>query len=93
MRNFEKDLIFWYGLHKIAGDDMKLHYLVSTEKEYLFHLANITFYGLQQYTLYSGDKLTLIDDTEYSKFRIILLITKNCYTVSDSDTTPKRSQN
>jgi hypothetical protein len=68
MRNFEKDLIFWYGLHKIAGDDMKLHYLVSTEKEYLFHLANITFYGLQQYTLYSGDKLTLIDDTEYSKF-------------------------
>jgi hypothetical protein len=68
MRSFEKDLIFWYGLNKIAGEDLKLRHAIAIDREYLFHLANVTYFGIQQYTLYTGTPLTVIDDTEMNKY-------------------------
>ncbi|AHI52693.1 hypothetical protein [Spiroplasma culicicola] len=73
MKSFEKESIFWYGLHTLVKDNAQLKYYITTEKELINSLYALTYLGVFQYTLYRGIKLEEIpleDTNEYVNYII-----------------------
>ncbi|AKU80064.1 hypothetical protein [Spiroplasma turonicum] len=54
MKEFYKQSIFWYGLHKVADENAELKYYITTQKELLRYLYPITFVGIVQYFLFKN---------------------------------------
>ncbi|QEH61660.1 hypothetical protein SCHIN_v1c04630 [Spiroplasma chinense] len=57
MNIFEKESVFWYGLHLIAVDEPHLKYQITTQKELISRLYPLVFCGVIQYKLYRGIKI------------------------------------
>src|SRR5699024_4870644 len=52
---------------------MELRHAIATDRDYLFQLANVTFIGLQQYTLYSVTPLTVMNDNKFYKYSTYII--------------------
>lgn len=73
MKNFEKESLFWYGLHIIAKNNAELKYYIVTQKDLISSLYPLTYFGVIQYTLYRGIKISEIpleETKEYAEYII-----------------------
>ncbi|QBQ07534.1 hypothetical protein SGLAD_v1c03350 [Spiroplasma gladiatoris] len=73
MKLYEKESLFWFGLHKIAKDDPELKYHITTQKELINDLYPLAYFGVIQYTLYRGisiSEVPLEETNEYVKYII-----------------------
>lgn len=66
MKSYDKESIFWYGLHLLA-EDQQLKYYISTEKQLIFNLYPLVYLGIIQYSLYRGEKIKDIESQEINE--------------------------
>ncbi|QGS51755.1 hypothetical protein [Spiroplasma tabanidicola] len=68
MKLYEKESLFWFGLHRIAKDDPELKYNITTQKELINDLYPLVHLGVIQYTLYRGISLQEIPIEETNEY-------------------------